>query len=201
MNLVLRKSERSFDNWMFFYVFPFFYVLRALFFTWQMMSTTIRIYSLSGSTSQFRHSLTSEQWLINFFLIIYFLINFLSTKFVKTVKMISFQPRTLVNGSMLRNFSGQHVSIHVNVPTEVERQAATIKAKTTDDVDVTISLSEPLNAPVKGWIEVIGVPTSPNTILNKEVNFIEFQITCCCEIIESPLMKLVCACFLVFNFH
>lgn len=71
----------------------------------------------------------------------------------------------------MRNFSGQHVSIHVNVPTEVERQATSIKAKTTDDMDVTITLSEPLNAPVKGWIEVIGIPTSPNAIRNKEVRF------------------------------
>lgn len=96
--------------------------------------------------------------------------------------MISFQERTLVNGSTLRNFSGQHVSIHVNVPTEVERQATSIKAKTTDDIDVTISLSEPLNAPVKGWIEVIGVPTGPNTIRNKEV-LCQFSVTHYCEII------------------
>lgn len=96
--------------------------------------------------------------------------------------MISFQQRTLVNGSTLRNFSGQHVSIHVNVPTEVERQATSIKAKTTDDMDVTISLSEPLNAPVKGWIEVIGVPTGPNAIRNKEV-LCQFNITHYCKIV------------------
>lgn len=85
--------------------------------------------------------------------------------------MITFQSRVVVNGAMLRNFSGQHVSIHVNVPTEVERQATSIKAKTTDDMDVTINLSEPLNQPIKGWIEVIGVPSGPNAILNKEVMF------------------------------
>lgn len=117
--------------------------------------------------------------------------------------MISFQSRTLVNGAMLRNFSGQHVSIHVNVPTEVERQATSIQAKTTDDMDVTISLSEPLNAPVKGWIEVIGVPTSPNAIRNKEVSFIHLfhSVACYCEIVLvneiNFLMKFVC-CF--FNF-
>lgn len=93
--------------------------------------------------------------------------------------MITFQSRTLVNGSMLRNFSGQHVSIHVNVPTEVERQATSIQGKTTDDLDVTISLAEPLNAPVKGWIEVIGVPTSANTIRNKEVNGVLLIFHCC----------------------
>ncbi|XP_031624800.1 replication protein A 14 kDa subunit A [Contarinia nasturtii] len=83
--------------------------------------------------------------------------------------MITFTPRTLVNGSMLRNFIDQHVSIHVNVQTEVDRGASVIKATTSDDLDVEIQLSEPLNSPVKGWIEVIGVPTSANTIQNKEI--------------------------------
>lgn len=103
--------------------------------------------------------------------------------------MISFQSRALVNGSMLRNFSGQRVSIHVNVPTEVERQASMIKAKTTDDMDVTISLDEPLNTPVKGWIEVIGVVSGPNSIVNKEVIvrlMFFFNITCYCEIMYVP---------------
>lgn len=82
----------------------------------------------------------------------------------------------------MRNYSGQHVSIHVNVPNEVERQATTIKAKTTDDMDITISLSEPLNAPVKGWIEVIGVPTGANSIRNKEVNTFDAFLAHYCEI-------------------
>lgn len=86
--------------------------------------------------------------------------------------MISFTPRALVNGSMLRNFIDQHVSIHVNVQSEVDRGASVIKATSSDDVEVTINLSEPLNSPVKGWIEVIGVPTSGNTIRNKEVSLI-----------------------------
>lgn len=85
--------------------------------------------------------------------------------------MITFTPRTLVTGSMLRNFISQYVSIHVNVQPEAERGASVIKAKTTDDLDVTINLSEPLNSPVNGWIEVIGVPTGPNAIRNKEVSF------------------------------
>lgn len=98
--------------------------------------------------------------------------------------MISSSPHVLVNGAMLRNFSGQQVSIHVNVQPEAERNASTIKAKSTDDVDVTISLTEPLNAPVKGWIEVIGVPTGPNAIRNKEVRIeYTFEISHDCEII------------------
>lgn len=87
--------------------------------------------------------------------------------------MISSTPRVLVNGAMLRNFSGQLVSIHVNVQPEAERNTTTIKAKSTDDLDITITLTEPLNAPVKGWIEVIGTPSGPNAIRNKEVFFKE----------------------------
>lgn len=92
--------------------------------------------------------------------------------------MITFAPRTLVSGSMLRNFISQHVSIHVNVQQEAERGSTVINAKTTDDLDITIDLAEPLNSPVKGWIEVIGVPTSANAIRNKEVR----QIAHGCEI-------------------
>lgn len=90
---------------------------------------------------------------------------------LKVLKMISSTPRVLVNGAMLRNFSGQLVSIHVNVQPEAERNTTTIKAKSTDDLDITITLTEPLNAPVKGWIEVIGTPSGPNAIRNKEVFF------------------------------
>lgn len=83
--------------------------------------------------------------------------------------MISSQPRVLVNGAMLRNYSGQQVSIHVNVQPEAERNAMVINAKSTDDLDITITLAEPLNAPVSGWIEVIGSPTGASSIRNKEV--------------------------------
>lgn len=87
--------------------------------------------------------------------------------------MIPFTPRTLVTGSMLRNFIDKYVSIHVNVHTEVDRGATVIKATTTDDLEVIINLAEPLNSPVKGWIEVIGMPTSANTIRNKEVRSVD----------------------------
>lgn len=83
--------------------------------------------------------------------------------------MVSFTPRTIINGSLLRNFISQNVSLHVNVEEEADRQSKLIKGKTTDDVDVKIVLSEALNVPVKGWIEVIGIPQGPDTIRNKEV--------------------------------
>lgn len=97
--------------------------------------------------------------------------------------MIEFTARTMVNGAMLRNYINEYVSIHVNVEQEAERHSSVIRAKTTDDLDVTINLSEPLNASVKGWIEVIGVPTSGNAIRNKEVCSVHStRVACHCEI-------------------
>lgn len=83
--------------------------------------------------------------------------------------MISYTPRTIVNGSLLRNFLNQNVSIHVNVEPEAERQAMVIHAKTADDVDIQVQLNEPLNTPIKGWVEIIGVPSSSTSIRTKEV--------------------------------
>lgn len=85
--------------------------------------------------------------------------------------MISYAQRTLVNGSLLRDHINKNVSIHVNVEPEAERYAKVINGKTTDDIDVQIFLNEPLNTPVKGWVEIIGVPNSSTSIQNKEVSF------------------------------
>lgn len=85
--------------------------------------------------------------------------------------MISYVPRTIINGALLRNFISQHVSLLVHVEEEADRQSKIILGKTTDDVQVKVMLNEPLNVPVKGWIEVIGIPATPDTIRNKEVVF------------------------------
>lgn len=84
--------------------------------------------------------------------------------------MIDFAPRTIINGALMRNFISQHVSLTVHVEEEAERQCKSFKAKTTDDSTVNVMLAEPLNVSIKGWIEIIGVPSSPDTIRNKEVS-------------------------------
>lgn len=84
--------------------------------------------------------------------------------------MHTYTPRSIINGSLLRNFISQHVSLHVHVEDEVERQSRMIKGKTSDDVEVKVFLTEPLNVPVKGWIEVIGIPQGPDSIRNHEVS-------------------------------
>lgn len=83
--------------------------------------------------------------------------------------MTEYVTRKIINGSLLRAYNGQYVSVHVNVEEEVDRFSKLIKGKTTDDVEVKIQLAEPLNVPIKGWIEVIGIPNGPDIIRNKEV--------------------------------
>lgn len=82
--------------------------------------------------------------------------------------MISFSPRKLVNGAILRTSSGGNVAIHLNVE-NAEQFVRTITGKTTDDMDVRVELDEPLNVAVNGWIQVIGVPKTPNVVQAKEV--------------------------------
>lgn len=83
--------------------------------------------------------------------------------------MAVFVPRTIINGGLLRSFISQNVSLIVHVEEEVALQSRSFVGKTTDDVTVTIQLDDPLNVQVKGWIEVIGVPSGADTIRNKEV--------------------------------
>lgn len=83
--------------------------------------------------------------------------------------MISFAPRKLVNGATLRNSSGAHVAIFVNLE-NAERYARTVTGKTSDDIEVRLELDDPLNVDVNGWVQAIGVAKSPNTIQTKEVS-------------------------------
>lgn len=91
--------------------------------------------------------------------------------------MHEFVPRTIINGALLRNFISQHVSIMVHVEEEAEKNCRSFQAKTTDSLAIDVVLNEPLNTNVKGWIEVIGVPSGPDTIRNKEVS-VQWILVC-----------------------
>lgn len=84
--------------------------------------------------------------------------------------MIEFVDRKVVNGALLRQFIGQHVSIFLNIEPRAERSTTLVTGKSTDDITVKVHLDEPLNVPLQGWIEVIGVPKSNDSIQNKEVS-------------------------------
>lgn len=84
--------------------------------------------------------------------------------------MDDFASRTIINGNKMRSSVGKTVSIMVHVAQEAEKHCRSFRAKTTDNVDLDVVLSEPLNTNVKGWIEVIGVPSAHDTIRNNEVS-------------------------------
>lgn len=78
--------------------------------------------------------------------------------------------RNIVNGALLGSNAGENVSLTVFVEQEVARHSTKFSAKTTDDHTVEVSLNEPLNAPVNGWIEILGTPRSSSSIQTTEVS-------------------------------
>ncbi|BFG00426.1 replication protein A 14 kDa subunit A [Drosophila madeirensis] len=83
--------------------------------------------------------------------------------------MEPFDPRSIINGSMLKQFAGQTVSIMVRVESVA---GSTLLASSTDNHKLRINLSTDLDAAQGAWVEVIGVPHGADTIRGKEV--IEF---------------------------
>ena len=78
----------------------------------------------------------------------------------------SFEPRTLVNGNMLRSCLGQNISIMLCVENEDGR---TLKGISTDDQTITVNLSDAVNTSKGDWVEIIGRADSPNAIRASEV--------------------------------
>ncbi|EDW07515.1 replication protein A 14 kDa subunit A [Drosophila mojavensis] len=80
-----------------------------------------------------------------------------------------FESRTLVNGGMLKQFTGQSVSIMVRVESVA---GSTLLAISTDNQKLRINLPSELSAAQGSWVEVIGIPSAGDTIRAKEI--IEF---------------------------
>lgn len=80
-----------------------------------------------------------------------------------------FTARTVVNGSLLRNYLHRDVTILVNIET-ADSSCRQLRARSTDNVELTIRTDQPVAA--KGWVEVIGVPSNATDIKAKEVNAI-----------------------------
>ncbi|KAI8034464.1 replication protein A 14 kDa subunit [Drosophila gunungcola] len=83
--------------------------------------------------------------------------------------MDAFDPRSIINGGMLKQFNGQTVSIMVRVESVA---GSTLLASSTDNQKLKINLPGELGAADGAWVEVIGVPHGADTIRAKEV--IEF---------------------------
>lgn len=82
---------------------------------------------------------------------------------------MAFTARSIINGKLLAQHSGQNVSILVNIE-DVEGNGRMLKGTTTDMTNVRVSLTDPISAPIKSWVEVIGVPVGPDVIRCKEVS-------------------------------
>lgn len=80
--------------------------------------------------------------------------------------MEPFDPRSIVNGGMLKQFSGQTVSIMVRVESVA---GTTLLASSTDNQKLKINLPGELGAAQGAWVEVIGVPHGSDSIRAKEV--------------------------------
>ncbi|XP_017029048.1 uncharacterized protein RPA3 [Drosophila kikkawai] len=83
--------------------------------------------------------------------------------------MEPFDPRSIINGGMLKQFSGQTVSIMVCVESVA---GTTLLASSTDKHKLRINLPGELGAAEGAWVEVIGVPHGADSLRAKEV--IEF---------------------------
>ncbi|XP_037951182.1 uncharacterized protein LOC119681942 [Teleopsis dalmanni] len=79
---------------------------------------------------------------------------------------MSFEPRSLVNGNILRQYTGKNVSIMLQVEKEDGRM---LIAKSTDNLNVRVAMPQPQGVRNGDWVEVIGVPTGADSINAKEV--------------------------------
>lgn len=86
---------------------------------------------------------------------------------------MDFQPRTIINGALLRRYSEKLVSIMAKVE-DIDSSGRVIKAKTTDNLDIRINLAEPVTSPVNNWIEIIGKPSGPDSIKCSEVLYFKY---------------------------
>lgn len=77
--------------------------------------------------------------------------------------------RSIVNGNLLRRFINQRVNIMVNI-NDIDSSGKILQGKTTDDQNICVTLFEPVNSPVDGWVEIIGVPTESNRVNCEEVS-------------------------------
>lgn len=85
------------------------------------------------------------------------------------------ESRSIINGKLLKEHMGENVCIMVKVDT-VDSSGKSFKGKTTDDVNVLVNLTDPLNVPIADWVEVIGIPAGQNAIRCKEVCFCFFFV-------------------------
>ncbi|XP_055613170.1 uncharacterized protein LOC129759682 [Uranotaenia lowii] len=81
---------------------------------------------------------------------------------------MDFERRSIVNGALLKRQSGQPVSIHLFVE-RAEKDGRSFTGKSTDGLPIQVMLSEPLSSLLHGWVEVIGMAGSNDSVRCKEI--------------------------------
>lgn len=81
---------------------------------------------------------------------------------------MAFESRSIVNGSLLKRHAGQSISIHLYVE-RADRDGRSFSGRSTDGMSIHVTLNEPLSSSLNGWVEVIGMAGSNDTIQCREV--------------------------------
>lgn len=81
---------------------------------------------------------------------------------------MDFEPRNIVNGALLKRNAAQTVSIHLFVE-RADKDGRSFTGKSTDGMSVQVTLQDPLSALLTGWVEVIGMAGSNDTVRCKEI--------------------------------
>lgn len=79
-----------------------------------------------------------------------------------------YEQRYLANGGSLADQQGRKVSIYVKV-TAVDPNGTILSCQTSDDRFISVTLDEPLNGLLSGWVEVVGTVTASNKIRCEEI--------------------------------
>ncbi|XP_062545553.1 uncharacterized protein LOC134212063 [Armigeres subalbatus] len=80
-----------------------------------------------------------------------------------------FEPRSIVNGALLKRHSGHQVSIHLFVE-QGDKDSRSFTGKSTDGVQIQVTFNEPLSAKLQGcWVEVIGMAGSNDSVRCREI--------------------------------
>ncbi|KAI9586263.1 uncharacterized protein LOC119634128 [Glossina fuscipes] len=80
--------------------------------------------------------------------------------------MVAFAERTWVNGSLLKNFIGENISIFLRVKDEV---GANLIGISSDNQTITVKVSEPSGVSAGDWIEVQGKALNSTTVQCKDI--------------------------------
>lgn len=81
---------------------------------------------------------------------------------------MDFEARTIVNGGLLKRHAGHSVSIHLFVE-RADKDGRSFTGKSTDGMPIQVTLSSPLSEMLTGWVEVIGMAGSNDSVRCNEI--------------------------------